>query len=132
MSAPPSSISVAILTPPSVATGTAWTKTAEAVLPGVNGAYAGMACGDFWNENVDYVALATSVSVRTQNSSEFRSLLGDNEFIHEDMRHHFEGFPPNAHPMAILSAMINAASCYNPDIATMESPETFQSAAAAV
>jgi citrate synthase len=32
--------------------------------------------------------------------------------------------------MAILSAMVNAASCYNPDVIKMESPETFQSAAA--
>ncbi|RMF78966.1 MAG: citrate synthase [Planctomycetota bacterium] len=44
----------------------------------------------------------------------FRNLLSQHQYIHEDMRHHFEGFPPNAHPMAILSAMINAASCYQP------------------
>jgi citrate synthase len=36
--------------------------------------------------------------------------------LHEGMRHHFEGFPPTAHPMAILSAMINAASSYHPNI----------------
>ena len=29
------------------------------------------------------------------------------------MKFHFEGFPPGAHPMAILSAMINAASCFD-------------------
>mgnify|MGYP006188531465 CR=1 FL=1 len=28
----------------------------------------------------------------------------------------FDGFPPTAHPMAILSAMINAASSYHPNI----------------
>ncbi len=44
--------------------------------------------------------------------AEFRSAMTDHMFIHEDLRHHFEGFPPNAHPMAILSAMLNAASCY--------------------
>ena len=32
--------------------------------------------------------------------------------------------------MAILSAMINAASCFSPDCIKMESPETFQDAAA--
>jgi len=44
----------------------------------------------------------------------FSNLLTQNENLHEDMRHHFEGFPYNAHPMAILSAMINASSCYYP------------------
>ncbi len=41
-------------------------------------------------------------------------LLTQNEMLHEDMKHHFEGFPANAHPMAILSAMINASSCFYP------------------
>lgn len=48
--------------------------------------------------------------------AEFSSLLTENEMLHEGMRHHFEGFPPSAHPMAILSAMINAASSYHPNI----------------
>jgi citrate synthase len=46
----------------------------------------------------------------------FSDLLTQNEMIHEDMKHHFEGFPPNAHPMAILSAMINASSCFYPGL----------------
>ena len=32
------------------------------------------------------------------------------------MKHHFEGFPPSAHPMAILSAMINATGCFYPGL----------------
>ncbi len=48
--------------------------------------------------------------------AEFSDLLTENEMLHEGMRHHFEGFPPSAHPMAILSAMINAASSYHPNI----------------
>ena len=36
---------------------------------------------------------------------EFRNLLIEHMFIHEAMRHHFEGFPPSAPPMAILSAI---------------------------
>jgi citrate synthase len=32
------------------------------------------------------------------------------------MRYHFEGFPTGAHPMAILSSMINAASCFDEDL----------------
>jgi citrate synthase len=35
--------------------------------------------------------------------------------LHEDMKHFFEGFPPTAHPMAILSAMLMALSSYYPD-----------------
>jgi citrate synthase len=47
---------------------------------------------------------------------EFSGLLTDNQMLHEGMRFHFESFPPTAHPMAILSAMINAASSYHPNI----------------
>jgi citrate synthase len=47
---------------------------------------------------------------------DFSGLLTENQMLHEGMRFHFEGFPPTAHPMAILSAMINAASSYHPNI----------------
>jgi citrate synthase len=50
----------------------------------------------------------------------FSQLLTDNELLHEDMKFHFEGFPPNAHPMAIMSSMINAASCFYPELVTSE------------
>jgi citrate synthase len=49
--------------------------------------------------------------------TDFSRLLTQNENLHEDMKHHFEGFPSTAHPMAILSAMINASSCYYPGMA---------------
>ncbi len=61
---------------------------------------------------------------------EFRNLLSTHEFIHEDMRHHFEGFPPNAHPMAILSAMINSMGCYQPTLLQAEDDNNFADAAA--
>lgn len=51
---------------------------------------------------------------------QFRKLLREHALVHEDMRHHFMGFPPTAHPMAVLSSMINAASCYSPHL--LESP----------
>jgi len=53
------------------------------------------------------------------NSAElkqFSNLLTKNEMLHEDMKFHFEGFPSNAHPMAILSSMINASSCFYPEL----------------
>ena len=46
----------------------------------------------------------------------FTAQLTKNQNLHESMKHHFDGFPPGAHPMAILSAMINASSCYYPDL----------------
>jgi citrate synthase len=62
--------------------------------------------------------------------ADFRRLLGQHEFIHEDMLHHFDGFPRNAPPMAILSAMINALGCFQPEIMQPEENEHFMQAAA--
>jgi citrate synthase len=55
----------------------------------------------------------------------FSDLLTQNEMIHEDMKFHFEGFPSNAHPMAILSSMINATSCFYPEILRQQRQEDF-------
>ena len=38
--------------------------------------------------------------------------LTHHSLIHEDMKKFFEGYPPNAHPMAILSAMTVALATY--------------------
>ena len=46
---------------------------------------------------------------------EFSNLLTYHSMLHEDMRHLFDGFPSNAHPMAILSSMVSALSAYYPD-----------------
>ncbi len=64
--------------------------------------------------------------------AEFRALLTEHEFIHEDMRHHFEGFPPNAPPMAILSAMINAMSCFQPALLQPDNDTHFLDSAARI
>jgi citrate synthase len=44
---------------------------------------------------------------------QFSDLFTEYQFLHEDMKYHFESFPMGAHPMAILSAMINATSCFD-------------------
>ena len=62
--------------------------------------------------------------------AEFRRLLGQHEFIHEDMLHHFDGFPNNAPPMAILSAMINALGCFQPQFMQAEDSDHFMESAA--
>jgi len=60
----------------------------------------------------------------------FKDLLTQFQMIHEDMKFHFEGFPSSAHPMAILSAMINAASCFIPELTGEYTPEAFELQAA--
>lgn len=52
----------------------------------------------------------------SQELTDFSQLLTKNEMLHEDMKFHFEGFPTHAHPMAILSSMINAAGCFYPEV----------------
>ncbi len=60
----------------------------------------------------------------------FRALLTDNALLHESLKHHFEGFPFDAHPMAMLSAMVNALSCYHPVLAMPHNPREIEKAAA--
>ncbi len=52
----------------------------------------------------------------SQEMKVFSNLLTKNEMLHEDMKFQFEGFPAHAHPMAILSSMINAAGCFLPEV----------------
>ncbi len=66
----------------------------------------------------------------SQELERFSDLLTQNELLHEDMKFHFEGFPPNAHPMAILSSMINACSCFHPGLLLPYNPVHFEVQAA--
>src|SRR5690606_16967829 len=65
-----------------------------------------------------------------EESRRFSDLLTQNQNLHEDMKHHFEGFPATAHPMAILSAMINASSCFYPGLMGPANRERFDVQAA--
>jgi citrate synthase len=61
----------------------------------------------------------------------FSERLTRNAMLHEAMRHHFEGFPVQAPPMAILSAAINTLSCFHTDfLKNLDDPEMFEEAAA--
>src|SRR5271156_3898802 len=60
----------------------------------------------------------------------FRCRLRDNAHINEGMRHHFEGFPSSAPPMAILSSMINTLACFDEHIMELEDDANFDVAAA--
>ncbi len=44
--------------------------------------------------------------------NDFVNQITLNSMIHEDMRHFFEGFAQNTHPMVILSSMVSALSAY--------------------
>lgn len=48
--------------------------------------------------------------------AKFRGRVAAGAAVHEGMRHFFEGFPHNSHPMAILSAMLNSLGCYYPEM----------------
>ncbi len=50
-----------------------------------------------------------------QELDEFRHQLTYHSLIHEDMKKFFEGFPPKAHPMAVLLSMISSLSSYYPE-----------------
>lgn len=61
----------------------------------------------------------------------FSDHLVEEMMIHENMKFLFEGFPSTAHPMAILSAMINAIGCFEP-VGEVLSEDEFQKSAASL
>jgi citrate synthase len=60
----------------------------------------------------------------------FSRILTENAHLDEAMKHHFEGFPVGAPPMAMLSAMINGLSCFHPEYFKLSDDNTFEAAAA--
>lgn len=48
----------------------------------------------------------------------FRSRVTTNAAVHTGMYAHFDGFPATAHPMAILSALLNSLGAYYPGMST--------------
>ncbi len=62
----------------------------------------------------------------------FSAALSNEELLHEDVKHHFEGFPPNGHPMAMLSAIVNSLGCYHHDLLEIESRGEFYLAASKI
>jgi citrate synthase len=62
-----------------------------------------------------YLIIYGNLPTRAQ-LRKFSDLFTEYQFLHEDMKYHFESFPMGAHPMAILSAMINATSCFDEEL----------------
>jgi citrate synthase len=50
--------------------------------------------------------------------------------LNESMKHHFEGFPVTAPPMAMLSAMINTLSCFHHHFFEQQDEDAFEEMAA--
>lgn len=46
---------------------------------------------------------------------DFNFKLTHHSLIHEDMKKFFEGYPPTAHPMGILSSMVNSLAAFYPE-----------------
>jgi len=59
----------------------------------------------------------------------FSDVLTENSMLHRSMLKHFDAFPPNANPMAIMSAMINTLSCHEP-MGEINGDESLETAAA--
>ena len=49
-----------------------------------------------------------------QQLADFNQGLTYHSMLHEDMKKLFEGYPPTAHPMAILSSMVTSLATYYP------------------
>ncbi|MDR0516345.1 MAG: citrate synthase [Fibromonadaceae bacterium] len=61
----------------------------------------------------------------------FSKLLTEHELLHEGLKYHYEGFPTDAPPMAILSAMINSIGSYHHELlSNLSEHEAFENAAA--
>ena len=48
----------------------------------------------------------------------FRKQVRESASIHTGMHNHFDGFPTSAHPMAILSSMLNSLGAYYPEMSS--------------
>ena len=56
---------------------------------------------------------------------EFSALLTKHQMLREEVKQHFSLFPPNSPPMAVLSSVLNALSCYYPELLEIQDEETF-------
>ena len=63
---------------------------------------------------VSYLLIRGELPDREQLDN-FNHDLTYHSMLHEDMKKFFEGYPPTAHPMAILSSMVASLSSYYPN-----------------
>ena len=64
---------------------------------------------------VCYLLLHNRLPTLEQRAN-FSNLLNEHSLLHEDMRHLYNFFPRDAHPMNILGTMVNAMSSFYPNV----------------
>ena len=64
--------------------------------------------------------------------NEFSELFTKHQMLREGIKHHFNLFPPNSPPMAVLSSVLNALACYYPELLEITDEDTFTEAAARI
>jgi citrate synthase len=79
---------------------------------------------------VAYLILYGELPTKEQRDI-FSASLNEHASLHTNLEHHFSGFPKDAPPMAILSAMLNLISCFHPEVLDVhsEGPEFDRTAA---
>mgnify|MGYP002652419682 CR=1 FL=1 len=63
---------------------------------------------------VSYLLIYGELPTQSQ-LDEFTDKIRRHTLLHEDLKHFFDGFPRNAHPMPVLSSVVNALSAYYED-----------------
>ncbi len=98
--------------------------------------YRGIPIEEFDRPEPDFLEVAILIIFGELPSVEmrrrFRDVCSATANLDESMKHHFEGFPIGAPPMAQLSAMINAISCFYPEYFILKDREIFEDAAARI
>ena len=78
-------------------------------------------------ENCDFVEccylLIYGELPNTEQLGDFRESIRRHTMLHEDMKSFYNGFPRDAHPMAILSSVISALSTFYQDSLDPKDPE---------
>ncbi|MEZ6111210.1 MAG: citrate synthase [Pirellulaceae bacterium] len=71
---------------------------------------------------VSYLLIYGELPTETQLTN-FRHSIRRHTMLHEDMRSFYNGFPRDAHPMAILSSVVNALSTFYQDALDPHDPD---------
>ncbi len=78
---------------------------------------------------VSYLLLHNRLPTLEQREN-FSRLLNEHSLLHEDMRHFYNNFPHDAHPMNILGTMVNAMSSFYPNVDLLSMRENIDMTAA--
>lgn len=78
-------------------------------------------------ENCDFVEVAYLLVYgelpNQQELAKFRDSISGHTMLHEDLKSFYDGFPRDAHPMAILSSVVGALSTFYQDSLDPHDPE---------